>query len=87
MQRYRLERIMTPEEVVAAISVVEGVADMVLPLVGGPEWVPVMTAAGELSKKLATLLMTHAQQSALQAAKAAVDIEVDAAEVVKFPHG
>jgi hypothetical protein len=77
----------TPERILAAISVAESVIDIALPLVGQPEFVPVVTAAGELSKKLVTLITAHAEQTALQAAKAAVGVEVDAAEAAKFPKG
>lgn len=78
---------MTPAEIIAAISVAESVIDIALPLVGEPEFVPVVTAAGELSKKLVTLITQHAVQTAAQAAKAAIDVEVDAAEAAKFSKG
>ena len=71
---------LTPEQVAAAISVAETMADIALPLVGLPEWVPVVTAAGELAKKLDTLIQTHAARTAAQLAKEAIDVEVDAAE-------
>lgn len=78
---------MTPEQVIAGISVAETLIDLALPLIGQAEFVPVVVAAGELSQKIVTLITAHAQQTALQAAVAAVNVEVDAAEAAKFPKG
>jgi hypothetical protein len=75
----------TPEEVIAAISAAEAVLDLALPAIGQPGFVPVEIAAGELAKKLVTLVSQRALQTASQAAKAAIDVEVDAAEAAKFP--
>lgn len=74
----------TPGEIIAGISVAETLVELGLPLAGAPEFVPVAAAAGELMKKLTTLLMTHAAQAALATAVQAVNVEVDAAEAAKF---
>lgn len=77
----------TKDEILTAISAAEVAAELALPLMGDPEFVGVAVAAGELAKKLITVQVVHAQQMATAAAKAVVDVEVDAAEAAKFPKG
>jgi hypothetical protein len=73
----------TAQEVIAGIQTLETLADLALPLAGDAEFVPIVNAAGGLIQKLVTLVTTHAQKTAIAAAVAAVDVEVDAAEAAK----
>jgi hypothetical protein len=75
---------MTPQQVASTIALVDSAIDVVLPVVGQPELVPIADALAALAQKVNVALAQKSAAAAAAAEVKAADVAADAAELAKF---
>ena len=75
---------MTPAQFATAIEDLTLMADVVLPLAGHPEMVPIANGLLSLTQKVATAVQNASGDATVTAAMAAARLAADVAEQLKF---
>lgn len=79
---------MTADEIAAAIEFAASALELLEPVVGLPELIPVTAAAAKLAGAVANAIDKRgAERTVVAAAVRAADAAADAAEAARFPRG